>query len=127
MRDTTWERMSMMAVGAKLPTAYGTEESRDRIGAQPALKKGRERWMLGGGGVKRGGKRRSVRVEKASDAYCPPAHVSTCNLFSISKIASSSRWSVAPPPPFLLQSFLPPTTTCASMQMRSFESCSASF
>lgn len=29
MRDTTWERMSVMAVGAKLPTAYGQEESRD--------------------------------------------------------------------------------------------------
>lgn len=27
--DTTWERMSVMAAGAKLPTAYGQEESRD--------------------------------------------------------------------------------------------------
>lgn len=28
MRDTTWERMSVMAAGVKLPTAYGQEERR---------------------------------------------------------------------------------------------------
>lgn len=35
-RDTTWERMSVMAVGVKLPAAYGQEEQRGEQGWKTA-------------------------------------------------------------------------------------------
>lgn len=61
-------------------------------GASPTLKKGRQTGLLGGEGVKVCVLWEGVRVEKGRESSCRQlARIFACNLFTIYKIASSSR------------------------------------